>query len=166
MKDLVARKRQGGELSEAEIQMVVSGYARGDVPDYQMAALLMAICFQGMTLRETTALTAAMANSGAMLDLGAVAPYVADKHSTGGVGDKASLVVGPLAAVGRGRAIRSTTPWASSSGPGWATGSRSANPSWRSTPTILLSCRRPDGGYWRPTASTSFLLHRRQWFTG
>jgi pyrimidine-nucleoside phosphorylase len=96
--DLIARKRDGGALSTDEIEWLVAGYTRGDIPDYQMAAWAMAVVWRGMDLRETTDLTLAMARSGQTLDLRDVAPLVADKHSTGGVGDKTTLVLAPLVA--------------------------------------------------------------------
>ncbi len=96
--DVIAKKRDGGELSYEEIEFVVQGYTQGDIPDYQVAAWLMAVYLRGMTDRETHDLTSAMAHSGDMLDLKGIAPFVVDKHSTGGVGDKVSLVVAPLVA--------------------------------------------------------------------
>ena len=97
--DLIERKRNGEELSGEEITELVRGYTRGDVPDYQMAAWCMAVYFKGLTGRETHALTDAMIRSGETLDLGAaLGRRVVDKHSTGGVGDKTSLVVGPIVA--------------------------------------------------------------------
>jgi len=96
--DVISRKRDGGELSREEIEFFVQGYTQGDVPDYQAAAWLMAVYLNGMTNRETTDLTLSMAHSGDVLDLKDVAPFVVDKHSTGGVGDKVSLVVAPLVA--------------------------------------------------------------------
>jgi pyrimidine-nucleoside phosphorylase len=96
--DIIAKKRDGGELSRAEIEFFIRGYVAGDVPDYQAAAWLMAVYFRGMTPQETTHLTEAMAFSGATLDLHDVAPFIVDKHSSGGVGDKTTLVVGPLVA--------------------------------------------------------------------
>jgi pyrimidine-nucleoside phosphorylase len=97
--DLIERKRNGEELSDAEIADLVLGYTRGDVPDYQMSAWCMAVYFKGLSGRETYALTDAMIRSGETLDLGAaLGRRVVDKHSTGGVGDKTSLVVGPIVA--------------------------------------------------------------------
>lgn len=96
--EMIEKKRDGGELTTEEIRFFVEGYTRGDIPDYQAAAWLMAVFFRGMTRRETADLTLAMAHSGEMLDLHDIAPIVVDKHSSGGVGDKVSLVVAPLAA--------------------------------------------------------------------
>jgi pyrimidine-nucleoside phosphorylase len=97
--DLIERKRNGEELSEEEISELVLGFTRGDVPDYQMAAWCMAVYFKGLTGRETHALTDAMIGSGETLELGkALRRRVVDKHSTGGVGDKTSLAVGPIVA--------------------------------------------------------------------
>ncbi len=97
--ELIQRKRDGEELSEEEMRGLVLGYARGEVPDYQMAAFCMAVYFRGLSPRETFALTDAMVASGDTLELGAALQRkVVDKHSTGGVGDKTSLAVGPLVA--------------------------------------------------------------------
>jgi pyrimidine-nucleoside phosphorylase len=96
--DVIAQKRDGGELSREQIEFFVQGTTQGDIPDYQAAAWLMAVYLQGMTDQETTDLTVAMAHSGDMLDLKDIAPLAVDKHSTGGVGDKVSLVVAPLVA--------------------------------------------------------------------
>ena len=95
---LIQRKRDGAELSEAEISELVLAYARDEVPDYQMAAFCMAAYFQGLSAVETHALTDAMVRSGETIDLSALGRKVVDKHSTGGVGDKASLVIGPIVA--------------------------------------------------------------------
>ena len=101
MVDLIARKRDGGELTTEEINSFIRDYTTGDIPDYQAAALLMAIYLRGMNRRETVDLTLAMAHSGDTLDLHDVASFIVDKHSSGGVGDKTSLAVLPLvAAVG------------------------------------------------------------------
>ncbi len=96
--DIIIKKRDGQELTAEEIQFFVHGYARGEIPDYQAAAWLMAVMLRGMTTRETADLTLAMAHSGQTLDLHDIAPLVVDKHSSGGVGDKVSLVVAPLVA--------------------------------------------------------------------
>jgi pyrimidine-nucleoside phosphorylase len=97
--DLIQRKRDGGELTPAEVRDLVLGYARGDVPDYQMAAFTMAAYFRGLNPAETVALTDAMIASGERLDLhAALGRTVVDKHSTGGVGDKTSLAVAPIVA--------------------------------------------------------------------
>jgi pyrimidine-nucleoside phosphorylase len=97
--ELIQRKRDGEELADDEIAELVLGYSRGEIPDYQLAAFCMAVYFRGLSPRETYALTDAMVRSGETIDLQAEIGWpVADKHSTGGVGDKASLVVGPLVA--------------------------------------------------------------------
>ena len=96
--DLILRKRGGEELSVEELQFLVSGYTSGDIPDYQMAALLMATFFNGMTDRELSAFTEAMMQSGEVLDLSDIPGIKVDKHSTGGVGDKTSLICAPIAA--------------------------------------------------------------------
>jgi pyrimidine-nucleoside phosphorylase len=96
--DIIAKKRDGLELSAAEIEFFVQGYTEGRIPDYQAAAWCMAVLLRGMSAREVTDLTFAMARSGIVLDLRTVAEWVMDKHSTGGVGDKTTLVVAPLVA--------------------------------------------------------------------
>jgi len=98
MDELIEKKRDGHAMTESEIRFFIGGYTAGDIPDYQMAALLMAIYFRGMNRAETVNLTMAMAQSGDMLDLSDICDYALDKHSSGGVGDKTSLVVLPLVA--------------------------------------------------------------------
>ncbi len=96
--DLIHRKRDGEELSAKEIAFLVDGYTNGGIPDYQMSAFLMAVFFSGMTDREVSALTDRMIQSGERVDLSSVPGMKVDKHSTGGVGDKTSLIAAPLAA--------------------------------------------------------------------
>ncbi|MBQ6995014.1 MAG: pyrimidine-nucleoside phosphorylase [Lachnospiraceae bacterium] len=98
MYDLIMKKRNGNALSEKEIEFMVEGYTKGEIPDYQMSAMTMAIFFQGMNEQETLALTMAMAHSGDMLDLSGINGIKVDKHSTGGVGDKTSLALTPMVA--------------------------------------------------------------------
>lgn len=98
MYDLITKKKSGQVLTEEEIKFLVEGFTKGEIPDYQMSSFLMAVCLKGMDMQETIALTMAMAHSGDMLDLSPIHGIKADKHSTGGVGDKTSLVIGPMVA--------------------------------------------------------------------
>ena len=96
--DIIKSKRDGNKLSKEEIDFLIKGYTCGDIPDYQMSALTMAIYFSGMDDEETALLTHSMATSGDMLDLSMLGDRTVDKHSTGGVGDKTTLAVAPIAA--------------------------------------------------------------------
>ncbi len=125
--DLIQRKRDGAAHSAAELHALISGYTRGEVPDYQVSAWLMAVFFRGMTPQETGDLTLAMAESGDLLDLSSL-PHTVDKHSTGGVGDKTSLILTPMLAAlglsvakmsGRGLAHTGGTIDKLESIPGW-----------------------------------------------
>ncbi|MBP1759677.1 MAG: pyrimidine-nucleoside phosphorylase [Firmicutes bacterium] len=98
MVDLIEKKRDGEPLSKQEIHFIIKGYVQGDIPDYQMSAWAMAVYFRGMSLEETAELTLSMAKSGDQLDLSNLGGRFVDKHSTGGVGDKTSLIIGPMVA--------------------------------------------------------------------
>ncbi len=98
MVDLILKKRRGGELSRDELEWMIGGYVRGEIPDYQFSAFLMAVCFVGCTARETADLTMIMATSGGTLDLSPIPGIKVDKHSTGGVADTTTLIVAPMVA--------------------------------------------------------------------
>src|SRR6266852_6586845 len=98
--ELIRKKRDTAELQPAEIEFLINGYTAGQIPDYQMSAWLMAVVLRGMTRAELAVLTEAMLNSGKVLDLSELPAAKVDKHSTGGVGDKTSLVVAPIVAAG------------------------------------------------------------------
>ena len=98
MYDLISKKRNGGALNREEMTHLIEGYVKGEIPDYQMSAFLMAVYFQGMTKEETAVMTELVAKSGDVVDLSSIEGIKVDKHSTGGVGDKTTLIVAPLAA--------------------------------------------------------------------
>ena len=98
MGDIITKKRDGGKLSDEEIEFVVNGYVDGKIPDYQVSSLLMAIVFKGMSNDEIVTLTDRMEHSGDVMDLSSIPGFKVDKHSTGGVGDKTSLALGPMVA--------------------------------------------------------------------
>ncbi|MFW6337909.1 MAG: thymidine phosphorylase [Alkalispirochaetaceae bacterium] len=98
--DLIIKKREGGELSKEELEFLIEGYVAGEIPEYQVSSFLMAVYFQGMSRREAGYLTQAMIDSGETIDLSSVSGPLVDKHSTGGVGDKVSLILAPLVAAG------------------------------------------------------------------
>lgn len=129
MLEIIKTKRDGAELTTQQIEWFIAAYTNGEVPDYQAAALAMAIYLQGMSRRETVDLTLAMAHSGEQLDLHDTVPFVVDKHSSGGVGDKTTLVVLPLVAAcnvpvgkmsGRGLGSSGGTLDKMESFPGWS----------------------------------------------
>lgn len=106
MYDIIDRKKNGEELTKSEIEYFVGGFTRGEIPDYQASALLMAIWFCGMNDRELADLTLSMAHSGDMINLDAVEGFIVDKHSTGGVGDKTTLIVAPAVAACGGKVAK------------------------------------------------------------
>lgn len=106
MYDIILKKRSNLPLTDEEIRFVISGYVNGDIPDYQVSALLMTIVFNRMNARELGTLTMAMAQSGYMVDLSNIDGITVDKHSTGGVGDKTTLIIGPLVAACGGKVAK------------------------------------------------------------
>ena len=96
--DIIMKTKRRTELSENEIRFIVDGFVSGEIPDYQMAAWLMAVCVGSLTEKETGYLTSAMRDSGNVLDMSEVKGVTVDKHSTGGIGDKTSLVIAPICA--------------------------------------------------------------------
>ena len=96
--ELIMKKKRGQEHSLEELQFLVNGYTSGELPDYQMSAWLMAVHFTGMTSKETTLLTHVMRDSGVVLDFKSKGYFCVDKHSTGGIGDKTSMILAPIAA--------------------------------------------------------------------
>ncbi len=98
MYDLILKKKYGGKMTKEEIDYIVQGYTKGEIPDYQMSAFLMAVCLKGMDMEETTNLTLSMRDSGETLDLSKIHGIKVDKHSTGGVGDKTSLCLSAMVA--------------------------------------------------------------------
>ena len=98
MYDLIMKKRNGGKLSQPEIKYMIEGYTDGSIPDYQMSAMLMAIWFKGMDDEEITEMTKTMARTGDIIDLSDIKGLKVDKHSTGGVGDKTTLIITPIVA--------------------------------------------------------------------
>ena len=98
MYDLIYKKKNGGKLTKEEIDFIVQGYTKGEIPDYQMSAFLMAVCLKGMDMEETTDLTLSMRDSGETLDMSKIDGVTVDKHSTGGVGDKTSLCLSAMVA--------------------------------------------------------------------
>ena len=106
MYDLITKKKHGEVLTDEEIQFMITGYVNGDIPDYQMSAMTMAIWFNGMNDHEITELTKVMAKSGDMIDLSAIEGKKVDKHSTGGVGDKTTLIVAPIVAACGGKVAK------------------------------------------------------------
>ena len=106
MVDIIAKKRDGGVLSEQEIRFLIEGYSNGEIPDYQMSAWAMAVLFRGMTAEETAILTDAMMRSGDTVDLSCFGGLSVDKHSTGGVGDKTTLIVAPIVAALGGKVAK------------------------------------------------------------
>ena len=164
MNDLIVKKRDGGELSTEEIDFMIQGYTRGEIPDYQMSAMCMAIIFRGMSDRETLDLTMSMMNSGETLDLSPINGIKADKHSTGGVGDKTSLILCPMVSAcgvkiakmsGRGLGPHPAARWTSSrASPASTSALASSASSITSISTASPSSARPPTSTRRIKSST------------
>ena len=146
--EIILKKRDGKRLEDREIEFMIEGYTKDAIPDYQMAAFLMAVFIRGMAPEETTALTMAMLRSGDTIDLGAIGRKTVDKHSTGGVGDKTSLVLAPIVAA-------SGIPIPMMSGRGLVTAAERSTSSSRSPDSAPTSRRRSSSRRSRPPGSPS-----------
>ena len=141
MYDLITKKKHNEPLTDAEIEYMIDGYVKGDIPDYQMSSMLMAIWFNGMNDHEITELTKIMAKSGDMIDLSAIAGKKVDKHSTGGVGDKTTLIVAPIVAACGGKVAKMSGRGLSAASPSSASPATSRRPT-RSSMRCVMSRRR------------------------
>ena len=159
--DIIMKKRDGHELCREELAFIITGYVAGDIPDYQVSSLLMAIFFKGMSFEETATLTELMLKSGAVMNLGGIAGPFVDKHSTGGVGDKLSLILAPMVAAsgarvpmmsGRGLGHTGGTLDKLEAIPGFRTALSAPWTSWKAFLAIKSSSTRPvSAPTWRPT---------------